>query len=239
MPKRFQGPFYSYLDRHLPAEVGQVLRNLDTFIGENGPFDRILGFSHGGAIAATYILDHQMRNPLLPPHFSFAVFISAAGPFSPDPSFLQDKIKRLIDQSSPNSDGSFPFFDFNYIDPVSRVFVEYLALYSLAYKDLGIKKPVINLDFFHIRDSNAVPRVLHPAFVKDRIGIPTVHTTGQRDLTRLLQLSLAVQGLCEGSMMRTLHHQGGHTLPMAERELQDLAFYVDWAANHGRFRSQI
>lgn len=232
VPKWYPGPYYSYLDDHSPAELVEVLGNLNTFIEYNGPFDGILGFSHGGAIAASYILDRQMRQPRLPPQFSFAIFISPAGPFSPNTWLLQDEIKGLVKHSSPESDSSIFSGNFDYRESVERTFLQHLSLYRLVYDRLGITKPVFKLDFFHTHDSDAVPRFLHPSFVKDRIDIPTVHVMGKREMTHMRQLSLVVQDMCDRLLMRAHQHQGGHSLPVKD-ELRELASSVEWAAKQG------
>lgn len=51
-----------------------------------GPFDAVMGFSQGAALACTMLIDHARRNPGSPPLFKCAVFICAGVPFETDGS---------------------------------------------------------------------------------------------------------------------------------------------------------
>jgi predicted esterase len=50
-------------------------------IEEDGPFDGILGFSHGGALATGFIAHHATHNPYGSPLFRCAVFFNSLPPF--------------------------------------------------------------------------------------------------------------------------------------------------------------
>ncbi|CRG86671.1 hypothetical protein PISL3812_03681 [Talaromyces islandicus] len=233
IPKWFQGPFYTYARGFSPTEISEALEQLNAFIEENGPFDGVLGFSLGGSIAATYTLDRQKKYPGLSSPFRFAVFISSVGPFASDPSCLHGVVKNLVERSPEAFRANFPLYDFGVIEPRERVFAEYLALYYLVFKELGIMRPAIDLRFFQTLNTDDVPRLLHPLMEKDRIGIPTVHSMGKKENIRLSYLSTVVQDLCDKSLARTHQHQGGHTLPSGKDELQELASSIDWAAKRG------
>jgi predicted esterase len=50
-------------------------------IKEDGPFDGILGFSHGGTLAAGFMAHHAAQNPYDAPLFRCAIFFNAILPF--------------------------------------------------------------------------------------------------------------------------------------------------------------
>lgn len=51
------------------------------FIAESGPFDAVMGFSQGAALAASLIIHHSRTRPAEPPLFRAAVFICGAAPW--------------------------------------------------------------------------------------------------------------------------------------------------------------
>lgn len=53
-------------------------------IKEEGPFDGILGFSHGATLAMMFLLQHAEKNPIEPPWSlcGCAIFIAGPSPFS-------------------------------------------------------------------------------------------------------------------------------------------------------------
>jgi predicted esterase len=101
----YEGPFYSYYK--WPRTVhddDQSIMNayemLDEIIEEDGPFDGVLGFSHGGVVAAGILAHHATTKPYEPPPFRCAIFFSSFPPFRMGddeiPIFepgLQDKIR--------------------------------------------------------------------------------------------------------------------------------------------------
>ncbi|OKL56915.1 hypothetical protein UA08_07742 [Talaromyces atroroseus] len=72
-------PFPPTLD-HL-SEAHELIWNI---IEEDGPFDGVMGFSQGAALAASILLHHEKNTPLETPPFRFAIFICASLPFSVD-----------------------------------------------------------------------------------------------------------------------------------------------------------
>lgn len=238
IPKWYQGPYYSYLADHSPAEVVEVLGNLNTFIEGNGPFDGILGFSQGGGIPASYILDLQMRQPCLPPQFSFAIFISPAGPLSSSTRLFQNEIEGLVKNPFHNSNIGTLSRKGDHLEAAKRIFLQHFSLIDLAHDEMGISNPVFQLDFFDAHGVDAVPRYLHPLLVKDRIDIPTVHVMGKREITPMRQLSLVVQDMCDVLHMRALQHQGGHRL-LVKDGLRELASSIEWAAKQGVSESKL
>ncbi|PWY86657.1 hypothetical protein BO70DRAFT_311347 [Aspergillus heteromorphus CBS 117.55] len=98
----FEGPYYSYhrFPRALSDGDGDRDRDRDgadeaslqeaydwlyEVVAEDGPFDGILGFSHGGTLAAGFLIHHAKTAPRAEPLFRCAIFINSLPPFRMDP----------------------------------------------------------------------------------------------------------------------------------------------------------
>ena len=57
---------------------------LSETVEEAGPFDGVLGFSHGGTLAAGFLSHYAKQNPYSQEPFRCAVFISSLPPFQID-----------------------------------------------------------------------------------------------------------------------------------------------------------
>ncbi|PYH91927.1 hypothetical protein BO71DRAFT_384662 [Aspergillus ellipticus CBS 707.79] len=77
----FPGPFYSHYPRdRAPGEkLAPAIKHVQQIIESDGPFDAVMGFSQGAAIAAAMIAQHAQTHQ--EPLFKLAVFICAATPF--------------------------------------------------------------------------------------------------------------------------------------------------------------
>ncbi|KAI2783794.1 serine hydrolase FSH [Daldinia loculata] len=79
--------FFSYIDLNNKESYISILKDLDNYISEEGPFDAILAFSQGAMIAATYIVWKARQNPKqqrMTPTFKCAIFLSAWDAYDPD-----------------------------------------------------------------------------------------------------------------------------------------------------------
>lgn len=79
-----EGPFYNHYPRSpaLPsARLTEAFEHVSRFIAEEGPFDAVMGFSQGAALAAAMIAHHEKTNPGAAPLFRAAVFICGGAPW--------------------------------------------------------------------------------------------------------------------------------------------------------------
>lgn len=82
----FDGPFYSYYkfprsftdDDKSMLDAYQVLSD---FIQDEGPFDGVVGFSHGGTLASGFLIHHAKTQARAPPPFRCAIFLNSLPPF--------------------------------------------------------------------------------------------------------------------------------------------------------------
>jgi predicted esterase len=229
MAAHFSGPFYSYTEGYSPAEMREAIDDLDSLIQDCGPFDGVIGFSQGASMAASYILDHQTRFPDDPPPFGFAVLLSSVAAFSPDEKYCLSTVQRLV-QENHNAVCKFPDHVSVTLPRPEKLFAEYLATTFNIARKVGATTPDYDIAFFKHRDAAKVPRVLHPALTAARIGIPTVHFTGKRDDSEMVEQSLVVMGLCDPKMARVYQHSGGHAVPSKPQEVERLVRAIEWAA---------
>lgn len=94
------GPFFAWHRGHFTDEIAATLGAINAVIEEDGPYDGVIGFSEGAALAASTILSRSDG----PPPFKFAVFICSALTFAPskeigvdETSFVSDYVKASAD----------------------------------------------------------------------------------------------------------------------------------------------
>lgn len=83
----YDGPYFSWYN--WPPVLGsskdaQSIREayemVDEVIEEDGPFDGVIGFSHGGALAHGLMVRHELQRPHDPPLFRCAIFFNSMPP---------------------------------------------------------------------------------------------------------------------------------------------------------------
>ncbi|EKV11464.1 DUF341 family oxidoreductase, putative [Penicillium digitatum PHI26] len=87
------GPYYSYYRfprtfSHEDSDESDILEayeQLSETVALEGPFDGVLGFSHGGTLAAGFMIHHAKMNPNEPAPFRCAIFINSLPPFRMEP----------------------------------------------------------------------------------------------------------------------------------------------------------
>ncbi|KAJ8123004.1 hypothetical protein ONZ43_g942 [Nemania bipapillata] len=74
--------YFGYVGSSIP-DYEDLYHDLLDVINSHGPFDGLMGFSEGGAVAAWMLIENS-RHPLTFGSFKCAIFFSAAVPFDPD-----------------------------------------------------------------------------------------------------------------------------------------------------------
>ncbi|KAJ5435642.1 Serine hydrolase FSH [Penicillium cf. griseofulvum] len=77
----FAGPYFSYFELCTPSQIHSAFQLLDEVIADEGSFDGVFAFSHGAALAASYMLYHAKNSSPSEQPFRSAVFFSASLPF--------------------------------------------------------------------------------------------------------------------------------------------------------------
>lgn len=184
-------------------------------------------------MAIAYMIDQERRSQATP--FDFAVLFSPIFVASPDASYCERLLKRLLGQDHAPFRSAFPQGDWMPLlmsawsssdgDEASaaQAFVSYLQN-VLAMRSLGIGDimPNTKIDFLKEDNPENIPRLLHPSLVGDRIQIPTVHIAGLGDLPCMREQALVAQGLCSRSTARSHSHAGGHEVPFKKSDVQTI-----------------
>ncbi|KEQ59238.1 uncharacterized protein M437DRAFT_69269 [Aureobasidium melanogenum CBS 110374] len=213
--KFFAGPFYSFY----PSASIDNLRSVHTWLlkvlEKQGPYDGVLAFSQGCALAATLMLEIQAASKAQP--FKFAVLICGGVPLS----YLAGKGYKVEEEAKQ-------------YDEQAR-----LALSSQASLDAllqnGSQRWTQNftpLSHHHSNSQQSPPAIifgLDIAQVADvhKIPIPTVHIYGNRDPRMGSALQLA--GMCRPDKTRIACHSGGHDIPRTSEVSDMIARLILWA----------
>lgn len=86
---------FAYYDTSVPESILQAVSDLSEYVASEGPFDGVIGFSQGAALAAMLLARDDFPLP-----FSFAVFICGGPPFREES--LRDGNVEYVD-TSPHS----------------------------------------------------------------------------------------------------------------------------------------
>ncbi|KAF1347665.1 serine hydrolase FSH [Delphinella strobiligena] len=238
----YAGPFYSWYALPLTSELENAHEWLSNLIQEKGPYDGVLGFSQGCALAATFLLRLQRdeigqasirgRPPQQP--FKFAVFICGGLPlyYLADQGYDISEAARIHDKESGQalqSQASYAALvehgdkRWNYIDrgkighsdpapDTSSSEMPLAATFATA-------REVCGLDCAQILPEHM-------------IQIPTVHIYGSRDPRMASAFQLA--RFCREDVKRIFDHGGGHDLPRTTVVSQKIAGLVSWAMDRVR-----
>ncbi len=81
--------YFAYYDPIHPFSILQAIEDLAAYVSAEGPFDGVMGFSQGAALAAMLL---ARDSP--PEHFRFAIFLCAGLPFC-EASLRQGVLRHL------------------------------------------------------------------------------------------------------------------------------------------------
>jgi pimeloyl-ACP methyl ester carboxylesterase len=185
-------------------------------LDEEGPFDGLIGFSQGAALAASLILQHSDRaHPLV----DCAIFICGTLPW-----MLRSELLPLHAKHSAtcqidivlNSDKGIPRF------------------LALTEGFVSIERAKNKLSNGHQDGSHNAQQsqacLLHPANSPLRFPIPTAHIYGGRrdkyfEMSKaLIELGSEVHGV------KVFDHEAGHVVPRGEFDTAKMAATVSWVA---------
>ena len=160
--------------------------------------------------------------------------------FSPFEDFAEDVLNNLTLtelsalQSFPSEIDKFVSLTDPIHDARKSAFIITLAkAFESAQKGGFIASDTEQATFAPGFDRAAIPRVVHPSFIRQRIRVPTVHVTGRKDNPAMVELSKLMQGLCNPAAMKVLEHVGAHDVPRDVKGVAALLQAVEWAASAG------
>lgn len=228
----FKGPFYAFYKTLDPESLESAHAWLLGLLKERGPYDGVLAFSQGCALASTLMLKLQkkafesgqeakVRQP-----FKFAIFICGGLPLS----FLADQGYAISDaawqhdKQSGQSLSSQASFTALLQDGNERW--SHKGWRDVDVRDRG-NDPEKRVDEI-ISDGSVFGLDLAQVAEEHKIPISTVHIYGSRDPRMGSALQLA--GMCNSDKAKVACHGGGHDIPRTSRVSDMLADLVLWAS---------
>ncbi|KAF2167837.1 hypothetical protein M409DRAFT_53796 [Zasmidium cellare ATCC 36951] len=220
------GPFLCYSDDFAPSNTRHSHDLITSMIEDEGPFDGVIGFSQGGSLTMSYLLEHAMAG--LQPPFKWACIFSSVIAFSPDDDFRHDLLSDLTPKEKKTL-STYPDCDFSALRKPQRQLIETTAKAFATAKQGGFIAAHTNENFWLEDDLSQVPRAIHPSLTSAKIPIPTVHVTGKKDSKGMVELSKLMAGHCDERCRQVLTHAGGHDVSRQRDDAKKAIRAMEWA----------
>ena len=190
----YPGPYYCYYNLPTHDLVQQAQSYIEEVIEDEGPFDGVIGFSQGAALAASIMLEHSKTRPL-EDTFKLSIFAGASLPFDIDSNTSVTKWQTLKREDLDLPDSSS---DDDEIDPYTS-----WRIPKNTWDPIG---PLLGR--------------YHPDRTpKAHIRQPTLHLIGSRD--EYAGQAQTLSKMC-GGQPNVISHPEGHRIPR-DKAFQDKA----------------
>ncbi|PSN59369.1 DUF341 domain protein [Corynespora cassiicola Philippines] len=220
-----EGPFFSHTVGYSADDMDEALEHFTNTLDELGPFNGVLGFSQGAALAVSYMHRQRQRREMVP--FQFALLFSSVMPCSATPTCCSEVIQNLVARGQDVTDSGLA--KGVCLTREERLFVQLLHRTIIPAKKQRQMLPDYDLAVYSGGDGIGAPRIMHPELLSDRILIPTVHVTGKRDLHFMRAMSQVAYELCDERYTKKLEHSGGHEPPQKAAEVKAVTRALEWA----------
>lgn len=247
----FPGPYFVWHEHHTPQAVESVHDYLKSVIEEDGPYDGLVGFSEGAALAASYLLSKEYQATLgdvdeyPEDEIKLAVFFNSIKPYSPSEGIGSDatvqfqcELRRhslfLKGQSAERRRRS----------SVSKEQIDALAERRqsvvsqrrdsiITWKQSGMPGRKTSTSSLHDEDLDEKTHgqvwnsLFSPIFAFDpdsfpcKIQIPTLHVIGSKD--QFHDYSKELTTLCDSEQMEVALLDIGHDIPRSGKGLDRIA----------------
>lgn len=207
--------------------MAQAVDYLQDILEEEGPFDGIFGFSQGAALTLSYFYQQQLAaaGPL---PVKFACLFSTAIPCSPDVDMGGTIISKLRALEYDITDRA----RCNGQDPLTIAEQEFVELLQKTVVDAAIHDPRFpwtDINVYRYGECDAIPRVMYPSILAQKIQIPTIHVWGQNDFEYMIKMAELARSICDESMVKTILHGGLHDIPKKQLDIKAVLRTIDWA----------
>ncbi len=228
-------PLYAYYNPLLPTSILQTERELSELIASEGPFDGVLGYSGGAALAAQLIIRHREENPFSPSSerpFRFAVFINGATPLRVF-QVADVEVREVGETEGANAEAM------KLREEAKAMFLRPSAVRKRSGEDgeeqvdgNGMLNLLAQLKGGQLVDGT--PFMSDGVYGVTRYGIgsgeevlvdiPTLHvrSSNEGDPNHGLELLK----MCEPEGAREYHHQYGHDFPRGRLEMKKIASLI-------------
>jgi hypothetical protein len=245
------GPFFCWYKKVEPGPVRQAHELVHEIIEEEGPFDGVIAFSQGAALALSMLMDQELNHPGNKPLFSFAALFSCPIVLSPDTKLNRERLREATantdepeSPTGPTKDAPKHRFSLLLKENQRALANEYCGILDDA-KQAAEEIGVFETDEDESDDGSAagsesdtelshIPRLLHPLMITARVSVPTVHIYDPKDAYHA-QHELAVR-LCDRYLTQEVLHGGGHGLPSDPKQVKACVAAINKAVEKGRQR---
>lgn len=221
-------PLYAYYNPLSPASILQTEEELEELIAREGPFDGVLGYSGGAALAAEIIIRDAMAHPFGLPEerpFRFAIFINGASPLRAfrledeelseikfDPSALLNEAQSMFMRPSAlrHKEG---------VSPEDQA--DHTAMLALLKACEG--KMLADGTAFISSGDFGLCRFEPGEDGEPLIDIPTLHIRSLEEDEVSPHHGLHLLGLCSKAIAREFHHAHGHDFPRGRAEMKKIS----------------
>jgi hypothetical protein len=246
----FPGPYFVWHQKYDPQSVEKVHGYLQSVIEEDGPYDGIIGFSEGAALAASFLLSREYRATLgdvvedLESEFKVAIFFNSVKPYSPSEEIgsgaaetFQQELRRhslfLKGQSAERRKSSLSQVEIDALAERRQRVLTQRRESVIAWKnnDMPGRKASITSNADDEQDEKTQGQVWNslfsPVFCFDpdsfpcKVQIPTLNVIGAND--QFQDYSKELTKLCDQEQMEIVMLDIGHEIPRSGDELDKVA----------------
>ena len=219
-------PLYTYYNPFDPESILQSERELEGIIANEGPFDGILGYSGGGALAAEVIAREAVNDPFaMEPGIRFAIFINAASPLRVLELDKVDISDEEVDAGPMTEQAENMFLRpsaLRHKDGVSdEDQADHVQLLELLKRLRG--KRLVDGTSFLTDGRYGLCRWERGAENEPLITIPTLHIRSTDEDHVDPHHGLHLLRLCDEDRAKEFHHANGHDFPRGRSEMKRIA----------------
>jgi hypothetical protein len=246
----FPAPYFVWHEKYDPQSVERVHHYLESVIEEDGPYDGIIGFSEGAAVAASYLLSKEYRATLGDVYehpeneFKLAVFFNSVKPYSPSEEIGSDAAKQfrqelrrhslfLKGQSAERKESSVSHEQIGALAERRQSMLSQRRESVIAWKNSGMPgrkastTSASNGELDEKAQSQIWNSLFSPVICFDpdsfpcKIQIPTLNVIGAKD--QFQDYSKELTKLCDPGQMEVAVLDIGHDIPRSGEGLERTA----------------
>ncbi|MCJ1397715.1 hypothetical protein MMC11_000911 [Xylographa trunciseda] len=208
----YSPPYYSFYSTATIQALHAAHAWLLEYVAKHGPYDAVMTFSQGGALAGSLLLSHFINTPHAASPFKLAVFICSGLPLT-----ALDELGLPVGQKARDIDERSK-------QALSAQASSESILAQGAERWTGIESAVITDEEVSETDVYGLDFTQYPK--EWRLRIPTVHVYGKKDPRCPASIQLA--WFCEEDKRRVYDHGAGHEVPRRKEVSMAIAEAVEW-----------
>lgn len=243
--KVYDGPYLAWHSRYDPEHISEIHEYLQSVIQEDGPYDGVIGFSQGAALAASLLLCHEYArddaspSSRQPAPFKVAIFFNSVMLFSPAEDIgtdITDTIKKQEEKHmgflrgesnqsiSPKSEIKFNMPNWSSSSSTSLSSISSVSTISEDEPSDKVKwarKRSVAFESQSLLKEHTVYG-FSTTSIRHKISIPTLHVIGAKD--EFQEHSQTLTMLCQSEKAEVMMvKDGGHDVPRTKAALDECA----------------